>query len=44
MEVDLAHGSIAPSCKLFLGSGTTKFGSTFKLCPMPSHSSQAPYG
>ena len=22
----------------------TKFGSTFKLCPIPSHSSQAPNG
>ena len=30
--------------RLFFGSDTTKFGSTFKLCPIPSHSSQAPKG
>ena len=40
----MAQGSIAPSWRLFFGSGTTKFGSTFKLCPIPSHSSHAPYG
>ena len=42
--VDLAHGSIAPSAILFFSSGTTKFGSTFNLIPIPSHSAQAPYG
>ena len=29
---------------LFFSLGTTKLGSTFNLTPMPSHSSQAPYG
>jgi len=42
--VDFAQGSIAPSAKVFLLSGTTKLGSTFKFTPIPSHSSQAPYG
>ena len=42
--VDFAHGSIAPSARLFLLSGTTKFASTFRLTPIPSHSSHAPYG
>ena len=41
--MDFAQGSITPSCGLF-GSEITRFGSTFRLCPMPSHSSQAPYG
>ena len=42
MVVDLDQGSIAPSDKVFLLFGTTKFGSTFKFTPIPSHSSQAP--
>ena len=42
--MDLAHGSTAPSCKLFFWSLITKFGSTFRLWPIPSHSSQAPKG
>ena len=42
--VVLAQGSIAPSAILFLWFGTTKFGSTFSLIPIPSHSSQAPKG
>ena len=29
---------------LFFSLGTTKLGSTFNLIPIPSHSSQAPYG
>ena len=41
--VVLAHGSIAPSAILF-SLGITKFGSTFNLIPIPSHSSQAPNG
>ena len=40
----LAHGSIAPSAIVFFSLGTTKFGSTFNLIPIPSHSSQAPKG
>ena len=42
--VVLAHGSIAPSAILFFSLGITKFGSTFNLIPIPSHSSQAPNG
>jgi len=42
--VDFAHGSIAPSCRLFFGSEITRLGSTLRLWPIPSHSSQAPYG
>ena len=30
--------------KYFFSLGTTKFGSTFNLIPIPSHSSQAPKG
>ena len=30
--------------KLFFSSGTTNFGSTLSLIPIPSHSSHAPYG
>ena len=44
MEVDFAQGSITPSCKLFFISVITKLGSTFKLWPIPSHSSHAPKG
>ncbi len=42
--MDFAHGSIAPSCRLFFGSEITRFGSTLRLWPIPSHSSQAPNG
>ena len=35
---------MAPSAILLFLSGITKFGSTFKLRPIPSHSSQAPKG
>jgi len=42
--VDFAQGSIAPSASVFLLSETTRFGSTFRFTPIPSHSSQAPYG
>ena len=35
---------MAPSAIVFFELGTTKLGSTFKLTPIPSHSSQAPYG
>ena len=35
---------MAPSAKVFLLLGITKSGSTFKFTPIPSHSSQAPYG
>ena len=35
---------MAPSLIVLFLSGITKFGSTFKLCPIPSHSSQAPKG
>ena len=40
----MAQGSIAPSAIVFFSSGITNFGSTFSLIPIPSHSSQAPYG
>ena len=35
---------MAPSIILFFSLGITKFGSTFNLIPIPSHSSQAPKG
>ena len=40
----MAHGTIAPSAIDFFSLGITNFSSTFNLTPIPSHSSQAPYG
>ena len=42
--MDFAQGSIQPSEILLFLSVITKFGSTLRLWPIPSHSSHAPKG
>ncbi len=39
-----SQGAIAPSARLFEGSGTTRPGSTASLVPRPSQAGQAPWG